>query len=128
MYQSIIMEFEEKVGIIQFFKNIPDSDIQKQISDGINKFELIGRDFKPEKYSKLSEESINKLQSFLTKWHESTRNQSSFEIIEGFKYILIRWVILNPNITTDQLSEDTLDLLEKFDRYYEVNKNRQIIF
>ena len=118
---------EKEIRICQYFKNIPDPDVQKLIRDGKNEFESIHRHLNPEKHSELSREPINKLHWNLNKWHESIHNQSNRRIIEGFKYRLINWIFLNPNITIDQLSKDTLDLLDKFDRYYEINKNNQII-
>ena len=121
------MMSKEEIRVCQYFKNIPDSDVQKLIRDGKNEFESIHRHLNPEKHSELFHETINKLHWNLKRWYESICNQSDYQIIEGFKYRLITWMLLNQNITIDQLSTGTLDLLKKFDRYYEINKNNQII-
>ena len=121
------MEFEENGRIILYFKNIPDPHIQKEILDDPHKYERRQPNFKPDKHLELSKKPISELDRNLNKWYELIRYQPNSELIEGFKYLLIRWVLHNPIITTNQLSEDTLDLLEKFDRYYEQNKNNQII-
>ena len=122
------MEFEENGRIILYFKNIPDPDVQKEILDDPHKYERRQPNFKPDKHLESSKKPIRELDRNLNKWwYERTRDQPNNKLIEGFKYLLIRWVLNYPIITTNQLSEDTLDLLEKFDRYYEQNKNNQII-
>ena len=121
MYQNTIMEFEENIRIIQYLKKNPNPDIQKQIHDDQNesKFLHISFESESEKHHEMSE-NIDKLQNYLTMWHESISNPSDTQTIKIFKNRVMNWVNSNLNIKINQLPDETLYLLEIFNRYYEM--------